>query len=233
MFKSNPQSAIRNSQSKGFTLIELLVVVAIIAVLVAILLPTLQKAREHSIRILCIANLNQFGQAITMYANENNEYVSPAWAGPGEHASIAGAAGYFYQKHYVLSPKLYLCPASPFKGKYDMATIKTIDGGADNSCRVSYEYYWYRPLWVNKCHASGAAIMWDLWGGWTSSWAWYTNVSWLKSHDNEGGSVLYVDGHVDFLPVKKWWINTRSPPNPHFATDFDWPIYWNDPAYLE
>ncbi len=68
----------------GFTLIELLVVVAIIAVLVAILLPALGRAREQARLIKCQANAKQIATALLMYTNDYNGYLIPAASPDGD-----------------------------------------------------------------------------------------------------------------------------------------------------
>jgi prepilin-type N-terminal cleavage/methylation domain-containing protein/prepilin-type processing-associated H-X9-DG protein len=65
------------ARRRGFTLVELLVVVAIIAVLVAILLPALNKARAAAKNVQCMANLRQLGMAHSMYSAQFDNYVLP------------------------------------------------------------------------------------------------------------------------------------------------------------
>src|ERR1035437_685071 len=64
---------------KAFTLIELLVAVAIIALLIALLLPGLSRAREYAKMTKCGANMHAIGIGLATYAGSNNGYLIDAW----------------------------------------------------------------------------------------------------------------------------------------------------------
>jgi prepilin-type N-terminal cleavage/methylation domain-containing protein len=97
----------------GFTLIELLVVVAIIALLISILLPSLAGAREQAKKLKCASNLSGIGKALATCYAENNEY-GPSWD-DGEAATIHPFPMYtwvdvLFDLDYLSDPQAGVCP---------------------------------------------------------------------------------------------------------------------------
>ena len=191
---------------RAFTLVELLVVIGIIAVLIAILLPTLNKAREQSRRTACLANLRTLGQGMLLYANDSRDWL-PNGNPPKVYDSSAGRdiALCGLATKYVRAPGTFHCPSDmdPVPQR-----IETSDYEAENSGHVSYEFFsiWWRPEdgphWVR---AKKAPLAWDLDGGSAAP-------NKFQNHGIKGGNVVFGDGHAEWEEQSKWdGINWPNP----------------------
>ena len=88
---------------KGFTLIELLVVIAIIALLMAILMPALQRVRKQAKTVMCQSNLKQWGTIWAMYTDDNNGLFPTRYSASGRWIDVL--FDYYYR-----DPKIRCCP---------------------------------------------------------------------------------------------------------------------------
>ena len=96
----------------GFTLVELLVVVAIIALLVSILLPTLGKAKEQARIAICLSNLRSLGLGFAQYTTDNNDWYPPSYYTGTLHG--ADYEYFFWDRNmlpYYGNIKLLHCPS--------------------------------------------------------------------------------------------------------------------------
>jgi len=213
---------------RRFTLIELLVVIAIIAILAAMLLPSLQKARAKAMQSTCLSRVKQLTLGLHMYADDNaNQFmrVVPIAGMPRGSQNDNVNWWRFYLHPYIMDWNIFLCPMGQ----------RTAANAADSRHQF-HRTYGYNTALANRVMVSIKNIATILaisdashWnangcsGGRSAAWASLHNrppgnpcgannsLNWVNmtTRHSGGSNVGYGDGHVGWMSGRS--IHSNSP----------------------
>jgi len=211
----------RRRSQLGFTLVELLVVIGIIALLIAILLPALRKAKESANRIKCGANLRQICTAASMYAGDHKSGLYMPHSGVGDDFSP-------YFRKYLTNINVLICPSTNNFVRGNVPADLTHAARGPNDPNPGHSYEGRQKMWTGT-YPDGKVIPPDAtrvgypdgFNNWKSTktvrkpsevflvtdadeGADGRTNNWPDKGDNHadaGINVGYCDGHVEWAPM--------------------------------
>ena len=192
------------SKAKAFTITELLVVISVSALLMAILFPALNRAREQAGKVVCRSNLRQIGILQEIYADapENNGYLP--WSGFQNGKAYQDFELDCYKDKKVRDDDIFSCPGDRYNREIQINDYNDVFKMIDVKGTVFRSYLAQNPflkeeIALRNTMSSGGEIatFWDIMGG-------YNEPRKDMNHGVGGGNVLYLDSHTEWLKKEEW-----------------------------
>jgi prepilin-type N-terminal cleavage/methylation domain-containing protein len=207
--KIETDRARRTRIGRAFTLIELLVVIAIIAILAAMLLPALAKAKAKALRIACVSNLRQVALGFRLRADAH-ESQYPWWLKPAEEGTRCLPEAWMHfsvASNEFATPEILRCPSDPAKREAsDFSSTAGSGFGALKKQALSYWFACEACEYVPNHHLAGdrnaigrdnlTCGVVDLTNLITALNPIYPEVDWDSSIHVDRGNIALVDGSV-------------------------------------
>jgi prepilin-type N-terminal cleavage/methylation domain-containing protein/prepilin-type processing-associated H-X9-DG protein len=216
-----PRKAGRPAALHGFTLIELLVVIAIIAILAAMLLPVLSKAKGSAVQTKCLNNLKQIDVAMLQYCADNQDTTPGDYTAPlGDVFDEVGSGGIWWWYRELVNPYVgitqsgsnnfvFQCPMDRgWKGVSTywvnpLYTYENLDWGSYNYNAITnttpYTNNIANVKLVTVRHPTRTWVICEWCFTWAYSWHDSLTGNENKSYNGAIANVGFVDGHVGYI----------------------------------